>query len=61
MTLYKEVLGYYEDGLRIPDDVTLMFPDDNYGNIRRLPTVEEQSRQGGVGVSDGQIGPVAKY
>ncbi|KAL5320180.1 hypothetical protein ACEPPN_010981 [Leptodophora sp. 'Broadleaf-Isolate-01'] len=49
MTLYKEVLGYYEDGLRIPDDVTLMFPDDNYGNIRRLPTVEEQSRQGGVG------------
>ncbi|KAH6698170.1 hypothetical protein BKA61DRAFT_647403 [Leptodontidium sp. MPI-SDFR-AT-0119] len=50
MTLYKEVLGYYEDGLRIPDDVTLMFPDDNYGNIRRLPTVEEQSRQGGVGI-----------
>ena len=55
MTLYKEVLGYYEDALKIPDDVTLMFPDDNYGNIRRLPTLEERSRRGGVGVSDSQI------
>lgn len=51
MALYKEVLEYYEAGLAIPDDVTLMFPDDNFGNVRRLPTDAERKRTGGLGVS----------
>lgn len=50
MALYKEVLEYYEDGLEIPDDVTILFADDNFGNIRRLPTAEERARSGGFGV-----------
>ncbi|MDN4503198.1 glycosyl hydrolase 115 family protein [Alteromonadaceae bacterium BrNp21-10] len=49
-TLYKEVQGYYERGMRVPDDVTLLWSDDNWGNIRRLPTAEERNRQGGAGV-----------
>jgi hypothetical protein len=36
--LYKEVQSYYEHGMRVPDDVTLLWADDNWGNIRRLPT-----------------------
>jgi hypothetical protein len=48
--LYKEVQGYYEDGLRAPDDVTLLWAEDNWGNIRRLPTTEERKRSGGAGV-----------
>ena len=49
-TLYKEVQGYYENGMRVPDDVTLLWADDNWGNIRRLPTPEERQRKGGAGV-----------
>ncbi|WP_416307562.1 glycosyl hydrolase 115 family protein [Neptunicella sp. SCSIO 80796] len=49
-TLYKEVQGYYEKGMRVPDDVTLLWSDDNWGNIRRLPTPEERKRSGGAGV-----------
>ncbi|KKP06738.1 hypothetical protein THAR02_01123 [Trichoderma harzianum] len=49
MALYKEVQGYYEKGLKIPDDVTLLFGDDNFGNLRRLPTEEENKRSGGSG------------
>ncbi|MFD3389964.1 MULTISPECIES: glycosyl hydrolase 115 family protein [Alteromonas] len=49
-TLYKEVQGYYENGMRVPDDVTLLWADDNWGNIRRLPTPEERKRKGGAGV-----------
>jgi hypothetical protein len=49
-TLYKEVQGYYENGLRVPDDVTLLWAEDNWGNIRRLPTAGERSRPGGAGV-----------
>src|SRR5688572_8526768 len=49
-TLYKEVQGYYENGLRVPDDVTLLWAEDNWGNIRRLPTAEERQRPGGAGV-----------
>ena len=41
--LYKEVQGYYEKGMRVPDDVTLLWCDDNWGNIRRLPTPEERN------------------
>lgn len=48
--LYKEVQGYYERGMRVPDDVILLWCDDNWGNIRRLPTPEEQKRSGGAGV-----------
>ncbi len=48
--LYKEVLEYYNQGMRVPDDVTLLWPDDNWGNIRRLPTEEERKRSGGAGV-----------
>ena len=35
--LYKEVQDYYDHGMRVPDDVTLLFADDNWGQIRRLP------------------------
>jgi len=48
--LYKEVLEFFSAGLRVPDDVTLLWPDDNWGNIRRLPTKEERDRSGGAGV-----------
>jgi hypothetical protein len=48
--LYKEVQGYYENGLRVPDDVTLLWAEDNWGNLRRLPTEEERRRPGGAGI-----------
>lgn len=48
--LYKEVQEFYAKGLRVPDDVTLLWADDNWGNIRRLPTAEERKRPGGAGV-----------
>jgi len=48
--LYKEVQEYYEKGMRVPDDVTLLWCDDNWGNIRRLPTAEERKRAGGAGI-----------
>jgi hypothetical protein len=48
--LYKEVQEYYEKGMRVPDDITLLWCDDNWGNIRRLPTPEERKRSGGAGV-----------
>jgi len=47
---YKEVLELYDNGLKVPDDVTLVWPDDNYGYIRRLSNPEEQKRAGGSGV-----------
>ena len=48
--LYKEVQDYYDAGLRVPDDVTILLCDDNWGNVRRLPTAEEQKRKGGWGL-----------
>ena len=48
--LYKEVQGFYERGMRVPDDVILLWCDDNWGNIRRLPTPDERKRAGGAGV-----------
>jgi hypothetical protein len=48
--LYKEVQEYYENGMRVPDDVTLLWCDDNWGNVRRLPTDDERKRGGGAGV-----------
>jgi hypothetical protein len=48
--LYKEVHEYYNAGLRVPDDVTLLWADDNWGNLRRLPTEAERKRPGGAGI-----------
>ncbi|QRV78071.1 glycoside hydrolase family 115 protein [Ceratobasidium sp. AG-Ba] len=51
--LYKEVQSYYgyiEDGMRVPDDVILLWADDNWGNIRRFPLDNERNRTGGAGV-----------
>jgi hypothetical protein len=48
--LYKEVMGYYNDGLRVPDDITLLWAEDNWGNVRRLPTAAERHRSGGAGI-----------
>jgi len=47
---YKEVLSLYQRGMKLPDDVTIIWPDDNYGYIRQLPNTEEQKRRGGNGV-----------
>ncbi|HXB58971.1 MAG TPA: glycosyl hydrolase 115 family protein [Candidatus Acidoferrales bacterium] len=48
--LYKEVQEYYEKGMRVPDDVTLLWCDDNWGDIRRLPSPADHHRSGGAGV-----------
>lgn len=48
--LYKEVQDYYDQGMTVPDDVTLLFADDNWGNIRRLPPQHAEPREGGYGV-----------
>lgn len=47
---YKEVMDIYERGLRVPDHVTLVWPDDNFGYLKRLSNKEEQLRHGGSGV-----------
>ncbi|MEI9994427.1 MAG: glycosyl hydrolase 115 family protein [Rhizomicrobium sp.] len=49
-TPYKEVLPAYDTGLKVPDDVTLTWPDDNFGYIRRLSNPQERGRSGGSGV-----------
>ncbi|UOG76225.1 glycosyl hydrolase 115 family protein [Hymenobacter tibetensis] len=48
--LYKEVQDYYDKGMRVPDDVTLLLCDDNWGNIRKLPKIGEKPRAGGYGI-----------
>jgi len=48
--LYKESLDLYRVGMKVPDDVTLGWTDDNYGYIRELPNAAEQKRAGGSGV-----------
>lgn len=51
LALYKEVQMQYESGrLDVPDDVTLLFADDNFGTIRRLPHGDESTRKGGAGL-----------
>lgn len=47
---YKEMLDMYNKGLEIPDYVTLIWPDDNFGYIRQLPTEKERERSGGAGI-----------
>jgi hypothetical protein len=49
-TLYKEVQGYWDAGIRVPDDVTVMFCDDNWGNMRKLPDQAAPERSGGYGI-----------
>lgn len=49
-TAYKEVLDIYEAGLQLPEDITIVWPDDNYGYIQRFSTPQEQLRSGGSGV-----------
>ena len=49
-TVYKEVLDLYKNGLQVPEDITLVWTDDNYGYIRALSNTEEQKRSGGGGV-----------
>lgn len=48
--LYKEVQDYYDKGMRVPDDVTLLLCDDNWGNLRKLPRLDEKPRKGGYGI-----------
>ncbi|TZF86497.1 glycosyl hydrolase (plasmid) [Pedobacter sp. BS3] len=48
--LYKEVQDYYDKGMRVPDDVTLLLCDDNWGNIRKLPKSGDRPRAGGYGI-----------
>ena len=48
--LYKEVQDYYDKGMRVPDDVTLLLCDDNWGNLRKLPKLSDQPRKGGYGI-----------
>jgi hypothetical protein len=47
---YKEVLGLYRQGLQVPDDVTIVWPDDNFGYMRNFANAEERKRSGGFGV-----------
>lgn len=47
---YKEVLDLYDAGLNIPDDVTIVWPDDNFGYVRHFPTAAERARSGGSGL-----------
>jgi hypothetical protein len=48
--LYTEVQEYYDKGMRVPDDITVLLCDDNYGNIRRVPNPQEHKRSGGYGL-----------
>lgn len=48
--LYKEVLDYYDKGMKVPDDVTLLLCDDNWGNVRRVPNTQERKHKGGWGL-----------
>lgn len=48
--LYKEVQDYYDQGMRVPDDVTLLFCDDNWGNVRKLPEINSKPHRGGYGM-----------
>lgn len=48
--LYKEVLDYYDKGMKVSDDVTLLRCDDNWGNVRRVPNAQERKHKGGWGL-----------
>ncbi|KAI1431769.1 glycoside hydrolase family 115 protein [Xylaria sp. CBS 124048] len=48
--LYKEVMSYFQEGLAVPEDITLLWTDDNWGNVLRVPISDEKTRPGGAGV-----------
>ncbi|MFV0537470.1 MAG: glycosyl hydrolase 115 family protein [Dysgonomonas sp.] len=48
--LYKEVQDYFDKGMRVPDDVTLLLCDDNWGNVRKLPELDAKKHEGGYGM-----------
>lgn len=48
--LYKEVLDYYDKGMRVPEDVIMLLCDDNWGNVRRVPNAKERQHPGGWGL-----------
>ncbi len=48
--LYSEVLEYYDQGMKVPDDMIILLCDDNWGNMRRLPELNEKQHPGGYGV-----------
>jgi len=48
--LYKEVLDYYDKGMKVPDDVLMLLCDDNWGNLRRVPNAKERKHPGGWGL-----------
>ncbi|MEO7496714.1 MAG: glycosyl hydrolase 115 family protein [Massilia sp.] len=50
LTLYKEVLDIYKAGLKVPEDITLVWPDDNYGYLAQLSNADEAKRAGGTGL-----------
>lgn len=49
-TLYSEVLDYYDQGINVPDDVIILLCDDNWGNVRRLPELDQERHPGGYGM-----------
>ena len=48
--LYSEVLEYYDQGIKVPDDMIVLLCDDNWGDVRRLPELEEKRHPGGYGI-----------
>ena len=48
--LYKEVQRYYDKGMKVPDDAIILLSDDNWGDIRRLPSEKERQHKGGFGM-----------
>jgi len=48
--IYKEVQDYYDKGMRVDDDILILFSDDNWGNIRYLPKKNDSQRKGGFGI-----------
>ncbi|WP_050009437.1 glycosyl hydrolase 115 family protein [Flavobacterium sp. B17] len=48
--LYSEVLDYYDQGMKVPDDMTILLCDDNWGNVRRLPYLNSKRHPGGYGM-----------
>ncbi|WP_217897045.1 glycosyl hydrolase 115 family protein [Granulicella rosea] len=50
LAIYKEVEEFYAHGMKVPDDVTLLWSDNNFGDLRRVPTAEERKRPGGAGM-----------
>ena len=48
--LYSEVLDYFDQGMKVPDDMIVLLCDDNWGDVRRLPELGEKKHPGGYGI-----------